>query len=76
MSTLLDSSRRSRDEKISHSKDVEALLVERSQASIVYAEDDRPVILHYSPDDKLVLVEILDFRRFLSDETVTTLLAS
>ncbi len=62
--------------KISYSKDVDVLLVELSQAPIAYAEDEGPVILYYSPDDKLVLVEILDFRRFLSDETVTSLLAS
>lgn len=62
--------------KISYSKDVDALLVELSPAPIAYAEDEGSVILHYSPDDKLVLVEILDFRRFMSDETVSTLLAS
>lgn len=62
--------------KISYSKDVDALLVELSQAPIAYAEAEGQVILHYSPDDKLVLVEILDFRRFMTDETVATLLAS
>jgi hypothetical protein len=62
--------------KISYSKDVDALLVELSQAPIAYAEAEGQVILHYSPDDKLVLVEILDFRRLMSDETVTALLAS
>ena len=35
---------------------------------IAYAEEDGQVILHYSPDDKLVLVEILDFRRFMSKD--------
>ncbi|MBW4619149.1 MAG: DUF2283 domain-containing protein [Cyanosarcina radialis HA8281-LM2] len=43
---------------------------------IAYAEDEGQVILHYSQDDKLVLVEILDFRRSISNETVTALLAS
>ena len=62
--------------KISYSKDVDALLVELSDAPISYAEAEGPVILHYSQDDTLVLVEILDFRRFMSDETVSTLLAS
>jgi hypothetical protein len=37
---------------------------EISNKSIAYAEDEGQVILHYSQDDKLVLVEILDFRRF------------
>ncbi|MBE9139209.1 DUF2283 domain-containing protein [Nodosilinea sp. LEGE 07088] len=62
--------------KISYSKDVDALLVELSEAPIAYAEEEGQVILHYSEDEKLVLVEILDFRRFMSEETVTSLLAS
>lgn len=62
--------------KISYSKDVDALLIEISNEPISYAEDEGEVILHYSQDAKLVLVEILDFRRFMSDETVTALLVS
>lgn len=62
--------------KISYSKDVDALLVELSEDPIVYAEEEGQVILHYSQDEKLVLVEILDFRRFMSEEAVTALLAS
>ncbi|NJN57336.1 MAG: DUF2283 domain-containing protein [Leptolyngbyaceae cyanobacterium SL_5_9] len=63
-------------EKISYSKDADALLIELSNEPVAYAEDEGQVILHYSQDAKLVLVEILDFRRFMSDETVTALLAS
>lgn len=62
--------------KISYSKDVDALLIELSGDPIAYAEDEGQVILHYSQDARLVLVEILDFRRYLSNETVTALLAS
>ena len=62
--------------KISYSKDVDALLIEISDDAIAYAEEDGQVILHYSPDDKLVLVEILDFRRFISKESVTAMLAA
>ena len=62
--------------KISYSKDVDALLIELSEAPIACAEDEGRVILHYSEDEKLVMVEILDFRRLMSDETVTALLAS
>jgi hypothetical protein len=62
--------------KISYSKDVDALLIEISNDAIAYAEEDGQVILHYSPDDKLVLVEILDFRRFISKESVAEMLAS
>ena len=62
--------------KISYSKDVDALLIEISDDAIAYAEEDGQLILHYSPDDKLVLVEILDFRRFMSKESVTAMLAA
>jgi len=62
--------------KISYSKDVDALLIEISNDAIAYAEEDGQVILHYSPDDKLVLVEILDFRRFMSKESVDAMLAA
>ena len=62
--------------KISYSKDVDVLLIELSNEPIAYAEDEEQVILHYSQDAKLVLVEILDFRRFMSHETLATLLAS
>ena len=61
--------------KISYSKDVDVLLIELSNEPIAYAEDEGEVILHYSQDAKLVLVEILDFRRFMSHETIATLLA-
>jgi hypothetical protein len=62
--------------KISYSKDVDALLIEISNKSIAYAEDEGQVILHYSQDDKLVLVEILDFRRFMSTEAVSAMLVA
>ena len=62
--------------KISYSKDVDALLIEISNDAIAYAEEEGQVILHYSPDDKLVLVEILDFRRFMSKESVAAMLAA
>ncbi|MFM7192440.1 MAG: DUF2283 domain-containing protein [Microcystaceae cyanobacterium] len=59
---------------ITYSKDVDTLLIELSNEAIAYAEDEGNVILHYSQDDKLILVEILDFRRLLSSETVSELL--
>jgi predicted class III extradiol MEMO1 family dioxygenase len=62
--------------KISYSKDVDILLIEISNQPIAYAEDEGQVILHYSEDEKLVLVEVLDFRHFMSNETVTALLAA
>jgi Protein of unknown function (DUF2283) len=54
--------------KIRYSKDVDALLVELSDAPIAYAEDDGQVILHYSDDEKLVLIEILDVTQFMAGE--------
>jgi hypothetical protein len=62
--------------KISYSKDVDALLIELSNEPIAYAEEEGAVILHYSQNNKLVLVEVLDFRRFMSQEAIATLLAS
>jgi uncharacterized protein YuzE len=58
----------SRDmKKVSYSQDVDALLIELSEQPIAYAEADGNVILHYSEADQLVLVEILEFRRLMSD---------
>ena len=62
--------------KISYSKDVDALLIELSNEAIAYAEEQGDVILHYSQDDKLILVEILDFRRLVSTETISELLTT
>ncbi|PZV11524.1 MAG: hypothetical protein DCF22_14265 [Leptolyngbya sp.] len=56
--------------KISYSQDVDALLVELSNEPISYAEDDGQVILHYSDHEKLVLIEILDFKKFFSADAV------
>jgi hypothetical protein len=61
---------------IKYSKDVDALLIELSDKPIGYAEDDGQVILHYSNDDTLVLIEILDFQKFMSEDTVTELLST
>ena len=62
--------------KISYSKDVDALLIELSNEAIAYAENEGDVILHYSQNDKLILVEILDFRRLVSTETISKLLTA
>ena len=62
--------------KISYSKDVDALSIELSNEAIAYAENAGDVILHYSQDDKLILVEILDFRRLVSTETIRELLTT
>ena len=62
--------------KTSYSKDVDTLLIELSNEAIAYAENEGDVILHYSQDDKLILVELLDFRRLVSTETISELLTT
>jgi uncharacterized protein YuzE len=62
--------------KINYDKDVDALLIELSNEAISYAENEGDVILHYSHDDKLILVEILDFRRLVSTENISELLTT
>ena len=62
--------------KISYDKDIDALLIELSNEAIAYAENEGDVILHYSQNDKLILVEILDFRRLVSTETMSELLTT
>jgi uncharacterized protein YuzE len=54
--------------KIHYSKDVDAMLIELSEDSISYAEDDGQLILHYSDDGKLVLIEILHVTKFISTD--------
>lgn len=56
--------------KMNYSKDVDVLLIELNNASIAYADQEGETILHYSEDHKLVLIEILDFRRSLSEQAI------
>ncbi|ELR97684.1 DUF2283 domain-containing protein [Gloeocapsa sp. PCC 73106] len=51
--------------KVTYNGDVDILLIEFSDESIAYAEQKGNKILHYSDSDKLVLIEILNFRRLL-----------
>jgi uncharacterized protein YuzE len=60
--------------KITYSKEVDILLIELSDDVIAYAEEEGNTILHYTEDDKLVLIEILDFRNSLTDETIQELI--
>ena len=59
--------------KITYSKDVDVLLIELSDEPIAYAEQEGNTILHYSHSDKLVLIEILDFRHSLPEQTIQEL---
>ncbi len=62
--------------KIRYSKDIDALLIELSDDAIAYAEDEGRVILHYSNNEKLVLIEILDFKQFMSDDIIAELIST
>jgi uncharacterized protein YuzE len=62
--------------KIRYSKDVDALLIELSDDAIAYAEDEGRVILHYSNNEKLVLIEILDFKQFMSEDIIAELIST
>ncbi len=62
--------------KTTYSKDVDALLIEFSDEPIAYAEEKNNTILHYSEDDKLVLIEILDFRKSLTDKAIQELVVN
>jgi uncharacterized protein YuzE len=62
--------------KVKYSKDVDALLIELSDDAIAYAEDEGRVILHYSNNEKLVLIEILDFKQFMSEDMIAELIST
>lgn len=62
--------------KIQYSQDVDVLLISLSDEAIAYAEEEGDTILHYSENNKLVLIEILDFRQSMSDKAIQELLAS
>ncbi|HEY9905068.1 MAG TPA: DUF2283 domain-containing protein [Candidatus Sericytochromatia bacterium] len=62
--------------KIRYSKDVDTLLIELSDDAIAYAEDEGRVIIHYSNNEKLVLIEILDFKQFMSDDIIAELIST
>ncbi|MBW4440095.1 MAG: DUF2283 domain-containing protein [Plectolyngbya sp. WJT66-NPBG17] len=59
--------------KTRYSPDVDALLIEVSDEPIFHAEEGQ-MLLHYSENDKLVLIEILDVQSFMtSDDANRTL---
>jgi uncharacterized protein YuzE len=65
-----------RRKRVKYSKDVDVLLIELSDDAIAYAEDEGRVILHYSNNEKLVLIEILDFKQFMSDDIIAELIST
>lgn len=51
---------------IKYSKDENILLLEISDERIDYAEEDGPLIIHYSKRHKPVLIEILEASKILT----------
>ena len=52
------------------------LLIEVSDEPIAYVQEEENTILHYSNDEKLVLIEILDFRKSLTEEAIQKLVVN
>ncbi|EKE04828.1 MAG: hypothetical protein ACD_19C00431G0005 [uncultured bacterium] len=51
--------------KIRYDKEDDVMMVWLSKEPVSYAEKNRSVIIHFSKDDKPVLMEILDAYEFL-----------
>ena len=55
--------------KIGYDQEVDILMIEISDENIDYAEEAGPMIIHFTKDNKPVLIEILDASEFLADVT-------
>lgn len=55
--------------KIKYNKEDDVLIVETAPGQIDYAEEMGPLIVHFTKDDKPVVLEILDASDFLSKAT-------
>ena len=53
--------------KINYNREQDILLLESSSEPIDYAEEMGPLIVHFSKEGKIVLLEILDASDFLSE---------
>jgi len=61
--------------KVRYNRKENILVLEVSKAPIDHAEEAGPIIAHFSEDDKLVLLEILEARDFLAHLTKATMKA-
>jgi hypothetical protein len=52
--------------RLRYNRKEDILILELSEAAIDHAEEVGPIITHFSPDDRLVLLEILEASDFLS----------
>jgi len=55
--------------KVSYDRDADVLMIELSDEDIDHAEEVGPLIIHFSKDNKPVLIEILDASEFLAEIT-------
>ena len=61
--------------KVRYNRKEDILVLEVSKGSIDHAEESGPIIAHFSADDRLVLLEILEASNFLADLTKATMKA-
>ena len=61
--------------RVRYTRKEDILTIEVSKGSIDHAEEAGPIIAHFSPDDRLVLLEILEASDFLADLTKATMKA-
>lgn len=61
--------------KVKYNRETDIMLIEVSSDKIEYAEEVGPIIVHFSKDEKPVLLEILDSSEFLKELTKATMKA-
>jgi hypothetical protein len=61
--------------KVRYNRKEDILVLEVSKGSIDHAGESGPIIAHFSADDRLVLLEILEASDFLADLTKATVKA-
>jgi hypothetical protein len=61
--------------KVRYNRKEDILVLEVSKGSIDHAKESGPIIAHFSADDRLVLLEILEASNFLADLTKATMKA-
>jgi hypothetical protein len=61
--------------KVRYNRNEDVLALEVSKGSVDHAEESGPISAHFSADDRLVLLEILEASDFLADLTKATMKA-
>lgn len=59
--------------RVQYNRKEDILTLELSPASIDHAEETGPLIAHFSSDDQLVVLEVLDASEFLTQLTKATM---